>query len=202
VKRPKDRHRAQRKKRKASAGTGKRSLYSPDLGSANWRKAQDGRFAFHPVFRACRQFQGAYIAIHRMTSDLKNVKSIAQTTTQIALRLDAVERQMEKALCTFCAEAEKLKGPSEKLRFAEAIREAFNESKRSDEEVLRVCRREIEMRTLRKNPSQAELRHAVEKLDNIKFSTEKWKRLLKRTGLNKRLPTQREKRQGITLRKV
>jgi hypothetical protein len=32
-------------KQKPISKGGKRSLYDPELGSSNWRKAQDGRFA-------------------------------------------------------------------------------------------------------------------------------------------------------------
>lgn len=193
-------HAKHRKPKPISKG-GKRSLYRPELGSSNWRKAQDGRFTLHPAFRACRQFQGAYVAIQRMTSD---VKRIEQRITQIALRLEATEIQMDKALLTLSVEAERLKSPSDKLRFAEAIAVAFfnRTPGMRDERVLRVCWREIQMRTtLHEKPSQAELRHAVEREDGIKLSDEEWKRLLKRTGLNKKLPTQREKLRGL-LRRV
>jgi hypothetical protein len=127
-----------------------------------------------------------------MTSDLRRIE---QRITQIALRLEATEMQMDNALRTLSVEAERLKSPSDKLRSAEAIAAAFNRTPgMRDERVLRVCWREIQMRTtLHEKPSQAELRHAVEREDGIKFSDEEWKRLLKRTGLNKKLPTQRQK---------
>jgi hypothetical protein len=172
---------------------GKRSLYRPDLGGSNYRKAQDGRFADHPAFLACKTMAGAFVGLQRITPQSR----------KIDLRLAAIREQMDKALCVLRDEAKNLKRPSDKLRFAEAIAAFFNPPKAPDENVWRVCWREIEMRTRQhEKPSQAELRHAVEGDDGIKFSDEQWKRLMKRTGLNKKLPTHRQKIQRRALRKV
>jgi hypothetical protein len=173
---------------------GKRPLYRPALGSSNWRRAEDGRFADHPVFLACRKLQGVSVSLRRMIENRKKMK----------LRLAAIAEQMDDALRLLNGEANELKGRSDKLRFAEAFAAAFNRiAGMEDTNTLRVCRREIMMRTtLHEKPSQAELRRGVEALDGIKFTDERWKRLLKKTGLNKQLPTHREKRRGISLRKV
>jgi hypothetical protein len=45
------------------------------------------------------------------------------------------------------------------------------------------------MLTKRENPSQAELRRAVDEIDGLPFSDQEWKRLIKRTGLNRELLT-------------
>jgi hypothetical protein len=123
---------------------------------------------------------------------------------KMKLRLVATAEQVDDALGLLNGEANGLKGRSDKLRCAEAFAAAFNRiAGTQDKNTLRVCLREIMMRTTQhEKPSQAELRRAVEAFDGIKFTDEQWKRLLKRTGLNKQLPTQREKGQGIGLRKV
>jgi hypothetical protein len=177
--------------RKAKGG--RRSLYKPELGASNYRKAQDGRFADHPAFLACRSFAGAFVGLERMTESRK----------KIMLRLEAITGQLDKALCNLRDEAKNLKTRSDKLRFAEAIAASFDPPKAPDEKVSRVCQRAIYLRNrLHKKPSQAELRHAVEREDDLKFSNEQWKRLMKQTGLNKTLPTHRQKTQGDSLRKV
>lgn len=188
MKKSKQSSHAKHRKQKPISKGGKRSLYRPELGSSNWRKAQDGRFADHPAFRACRKLQGASVSVRRMMEDRKKMK----------LRLAATAEQIDEALCVLGVEAASLNSPSDKLRFAEAIVAAFNRTRgMRDENVFRVCRREIQMRTtLHEKPSQAELRHAVEQMDGIKFSDEEWKRLGKRTGLNKKLPTFLQKTQG------
>jgi hypothetical protein len=185
---------AKKRKQKPSSKGGKRPLYDPKLGSSNWRKAQDGRFADHPVFRACRKLQGASVSLQRMMGSRKKMK----------LRLAATAEQMDEAFRVLKIEATSLNRRGAKLRFAEAVAAAFFDRKPEmrDEETLRVCQREIMMRTTtHEKPSQAELRHAVEEINGKKFTDERWKRLLKRIGLNKRLPTQREKTQGIRLRR-
>ena len=178
-------------------GTGgkRRSLYSPELGSSNWRKARDGRYGLDPAFRAYRMLQGVRIATQLMLLDLKT-----NNLKQIELRMGGTERQLSRALDILAKQATGLKSLSDKLRFAEAIAEAADRTKDPDDDVERVCWRAIEMRTRGGNPSQIELRRAVETLDRKIFPDLKWKRILKRTGLN-RLPTHREKTQGISLRK-
>jgi hypothetical protein len=206
-----------RKSRKVKGG--KRSLYNPKMGSSNYRKAEQGRFANHPAFAACRNLAGVSIALQRLISG----------GDKMELRLTATARQLETALLCLL-EAKKLKTPGDKIRFAEAmaayrfpeniggtrfseavkeirelcrIGELPDREKPPDENVWRVCWRAIEMRTTqRENPSQAELRHAVEREEGIKLSDEEWKRLIKRTGLNKKLPTHRQKKQRGTLPKV
>ncbi len=175
--------------RNAKAKVGKRSLYSPDLGASNYRKAQEGRFANHPAFLACKNLEGVKLALQGMITNRE----------KIGMRTTAVARQIENALSILRDEVKKLGNRSDKLRFAEAIEAFFNPQKTPDEKVWRVCWRAIEMRSM--NPSQAELRRAVEK-DGDTFSDEQWKRLMKRSGLNKELPTHREKHQGGVLRKV
>jgi hypothetical protein len=172
-----------RKSRKVKGG--KRSLCSPARGSSNYRKAQEGRFADHPAFIACKSVAGVQVALHHLMETRKKIK----------IRLPAIVDQLEKALRCLSEEANKLSGKSEKLRFAEAIANFFSPWRGSDHNVWRVCWREIEMRTTQhEKPSQAESRRAVESEDGTKFSDEQWKRLMKRTGLNKKLPTHRQKR--------
>jgi len=145
-----EKHRTQ----KPTSKSGKRPLYDPELGSSNWRKAQNGRFADHPAFLACRKLLGASVSVRRMMWNRKKMK----------LRLAATAEQIDEALRVLKVEATWLNSRSDKLRFAEAIAAAFNRTPgMRDENVLRVCRREISMRTtLHEKPSQAELRHAVE----------------------------------------
>lgn len=171
---------------------GRRSLYDPKLGASNYRKAQEGRFADHAAFRACKKLFGAFVAIQRMVTNGKSIK----------LRAAAVARQMDKALCDLHDAAAKLKTPSDKLRFAEAIAWFFDPTKSPDVTVWCTCWRAIEMRGPDQKPSQAELRHALEREDGIRFSDEQWKRVMRRTGLNKELLTHRQKRQGGVLPKV
>jgi hypothetical protein len=187
--------RAKKRKQKSTSKGGKRPLYDPELGSSNWRRAQDGRFADHPVFRACRKLQGALVSIRRMMGNRKKME----------LRLTATAEQMDEALRVLKIQGTSLSRRGDKLRFAEAIGAAFKDRADGtwDEDTLRVCRREIMMRTtLHEKPSQAELRRAVKEIDEREYSDERWKRLLKRTGLNRRLPTHRQKTQGISLPKV
>jgi hypothetical protein len=184
---------AKSSKQKPGSKAGKRSLYDPKLGASNYRKAQDGRFANHPAFLACKELAGVFVGLERLTPKSRKIDS----------RLAAITGQMDKALCVLRDETKKLKSVSDKLRFAEAIAAFFNPPKAPDQNVWRVCWRAIEMRTtMHEEPSQAELRHAVEDEDHIKFSDEQWKRLMKQTGLNKELPTLLQKTQGGILRKV
>jgi len=186
---------SKKRTQKSISKGGKRSLYRPELGSSNWRKAQDGRFADDPAFRACRKLQGASVSLRRMMWNRRKIK----------LRVAAIAEQMDEALRILKVEATWLKSRGAKLRFAESVAAAFfnRRSEKRDEDTLRVCRREIIMRTtLHEKPSQAELRHAVKEIDGREFSDEEWKRLLKRTGLNKHLPTHRQKTHRVSLPKV
>ena len=170
---------ASRSKGKPSSKGGKRSLYNPKLGASNYRKAEGGRFAYHPAFLASQNLAGASIGLERLA------------------------RQLDKALCDIRDKTKNLRSPSDKIRFAEAMAAFFNPPKGPDEDVRCVCWRAIQMRTeLHQEPSQAELRRAVKQKDHKQFSDEQWKRLMKKTGLNKELPTHLKKTQGIKLRKV
>ena len=188
---------ARRRKQKPGSKGGKRSLYYPELGASNWQAAQQGRFATrvasgkqkgmprYPAYFACKKLEGALIGLQMIRDDLK----------KLALRVSAITGQAEEGLRILRAEAEKVKSHGDKIRFAETNVAALDPME-PDERVWRVCWRAREILTRRENPSQAELRRAVEQTEGIKFSDEEWKRLLKRTGLNKQLPTQREKLRG------
>jgi hypothetical protein len=186
--------RAKSHKQKSIGKGGKRSLYSPKLGSSNWRKARDGRYALHPAFRAYRKLQGAKTALQLAVLDLKQITQ-TKKVKQMNVRLSSTELQLGEALKMFAGEAKELKSSSDKLHFAEAIAAASHRTKKPDDNVERVCWRAVEMRTRGENPSQVELRRAVQKFDGITFSDLEWKRLLKRTGLNRLLP-HREKLRG------
>jgi hypothetical protein len=137
-------------------GLRKKSLYDPNLGSGNWRKAEDGRYADHPAFRACRAlqgaFQGAYITIGCMVEDFPRLRR-SRKIEQIAARLTAAEIQASEALCTLRDEARKLlgwdergklKGPGEKFRFADALTVSFNRlnvTRNVSHPVFHACRR-------------------------------------------------------------
>jgi hypothetical protein len=137
--------------------------------------------------------EGALIGLQRIRDDFKN----------IPLRVSAVAGQIEEGLRILRAEAKKAKRRGDKIRFAEAIIAALDPkgSGRSDRNVWHVCWRAIEMLTKRENPSQAELRRAVDEIDGLPFSDQEWKRLIKRTGLNRELLTHRQKTQGIKIRR-
>jgi hypothetical protein len=169
---------------------GKRSLYDPKLGASNYRKAEDGRFARHPAFIACKKLWGVFYALSTKSGAKKNNR-----------RWPAIAKQMENALCSLRDEATRSKGRSDKLRFAEAVGAFFDPPKTRDETALLICWRAIELRT-NERPSQAEVRYAVEQVRGKKFLDYEWKRWMKRLGLNKKLPTQREKTQRGILRKV
>jgi hypothetical protein len=184
---------ARNRKQKPGSKGGKRSLYNPELGASNWQAAQQGRFATrvasgeqkgmprYPAYFAYKKLEGALIGLQRIRDDFKN----------IPLRVSAVAGQIEEGLRILRAEAKKAKRRGDKIRFAEAIIAALDPkgSDRSDRNVWRVCWRAIEMLTKRENPSQAELRRAVDEIDGLPFSDQEWKRLIKRTGLNRELLT-------------
>ena len=184
---------AKRSKQKRARKGGKRPLYDPNLGASNYRKAEGGRFAYHPTFLASQNLAGASIGLERLLSGGRQNKQ----------RLIVIARQLGKALCDISDETKNLRSPSDKIRFAEAMAAFFNPPKGPDEDVRCVAWRAIQMRTeLHQEPSQAELRRAVKQKDHKQFSDEQWKRLMKKTGLNKELPTHLKKTQGIKLRKV
>ena len=113
--------------------------------------------------------------------------------------ISAVAAQTEEGLRILRAEAKKVKSHGDKIRFAETVMAALDPMQ-PDERVWRVCWRAREMLTRGANPSQAELRRAVEE-EGIKFSDQEWKRLIKRTGLNRELLTHGQKAQGIKIRR-
>jgi hypothetical protein len=190
------------RKQKPGSKGGKRSLYYPELGASNWQAAQQGRFATrvasgeqkgmprYPAYFATKKLEGTLIGLQRMRDDFKN----------LALRVSAVAGQIEEGLCILRAEAEKVKSHGDKIRLAEAIIAALD-PKGSDRNVWRVCWRAVEMLTNRENPSQLELRRAVDEIDGLTFSDQEWGRLMRRTGLNRKLPTHRQKTQGIKIRR-
>jgi hypothetical protein len=193
---------ARHRKQKSGSKGGKRSLYYPELGASNWQAAQQGRFATrvasgeqkgvprYPAYFACKKLEGALIGLQRIRDDLKNIPP----------RVSAVAGQTEEGLRILRAEAKKVKSQGDKIRFAETIMAALDPME-PDERVWRVCWRAREMLTRRENPSQAELRRAVEQTEGIKFFDQEWKRLIKRTGLNRELLTHRQKTQGIKIRR-
>jgi hypothetical protein len=171
-------------------GPGKRSLYRPELGASNYRRAEGGRFASHPAFVACMKLWGVFSALC-VTSTAKSTKR----------RLPALVNQMDKALGILRDEAKELKGRGDKLRFAEAIA-AFFDPSNPDGRIRRLCWRALEMRAARPKPSQAQLRRLLAEKDKITWSDEGWKRVIKRVGINREFPTHRERIQGGRLRKV
>ena len=175
---------------RGKVGAGKRSLYRPELGASNYRRAQDGRFAAHPAFVACKKLWGVQIAL-----------GIASGNRMSKLRMAALANQMNKAMRLIQNEAQGLKSVSDKLRFAEAIAACLDPSG-GDNKMLRLCWRAIERRGKSPTLSQAELRRLLETDEEITWSDEEWKRVLKRSGLKWGFPTHREKIQGGRLRKV
>ena len=173
------------------AKRGKQSLYDPKKGAKNHIKALGGRFAEHPAYLAIKNVVGAHIALQRMAGNIKSIE----------LRIEAVTRQLDKALNILGNETKKLKGSGDKIRFAEVISSIFNPPQ-TDDITHRICWMATQMRTeMHEQPSQAELRQRL-KADKfpIELTDEEWKRTMKRTGLNKKLPTDREKRRRGTLR--
>jgi hypothetical protein len=176
-------HQIDRVRKQRSKG-GKRPLYKPELGVANYRRAQGGPFADHPAFRACKSFYGVLIALRRMTANREAIE----------LRIQAVKRQMDAALFVLQDEVTKLETPSDKFHFAEAIAAFFSRPKKKSDEanqkIARVCLCAEEMgHKLGRYPTKAELRLALHKEEGIRFTNDQWRSLLKRIGLSKELPT-------------
>jgi hypothetical protein len=163
-------------RKEQSARPGKRSLYDPKLGARNYRKAEDGRFADHPAFRACKDLGGVVIALEHLATNKRRVN----------VRLKAIRKQVERALRRL-AEASQMNRLGDKVRFAEAIASYFN-GKNSHERVVRVCFEMIQLRTqLHEQPSRTELQEAVREKFGIEYSEQEWRRLIKRTGLDAQL---------------
>lgn len=204
---------------KRSEKAGKRRLYHPSRGSSNWEVAEGGRFAgrfpqrkggpmddpqppaieqqgspIYPAYFACKELAGALYALRLVDSDLQRINVRSKILATIKLRVSAIFRQIDQALAVFDNEAKRLKGRGDKLRFAEAIVAFFDRQKRADDTTLSVCFRVIELRVeLHGDPSQKELRDALKTIDELTFSDDKWKRLMRSTGLNRELPTHLEK---------
>ena len=158
----------------------------------------------YPTYFGCKKLEGACIGLQRMLKPNKLLTKNGRDRDggkNLEARIAVVAAQLSEGLCILREEAKKVKGWGDKIRFAEGIIAAFDPGN-PDTKVWRACWRATEMRTRRENPSQFELRHAVEQKDGIKFSDQEWKRLIKRTGLNKQLPTHRQKTQGIRLGKI
>jgi hypothetical protein len=169
---------------------GKRSLYSPEKGASNYRKAQEGRFADHRAFIACKTLQGSLIALQLLAAE--------KAKGHVRHRLEAITRQFSKAWSSLIVQAKLLRSTSDKLRFSEAIAAMLNPQKQPDVKVWVPCWQAIEMRT--KQPSRAELRRAVREKTGITYSDTEWRRLMRRTGLNKQLATHRQKIEQAKLR--
>ncbi|MCE0522044.1 MAG: hypothetical protein LV480_03955 [Methylacidiphilales bacterium] len=173
---------------------GKRPFYDPKDGPSNYRKAQEGRFSDHPAFSVCKRLEGVAIGLNRIRG--------LKVSKKIKLLLDAVSSQMDGALNDLKTESVKLVGRGEKLKFSEAIN-AYFDPKQPDFATWRVCWEWIEIRssnTSAELPSRAEFRKIVSEKHQLTFTDEKWKRLLKKTGLDLQILTHAQK-QGITLRR-
>jgi len=127
----------------------------------------------------------------------------------LALIATAVAGQMERAWSKLSQAATAANTPGDKLRFAEAVARIFVGGKEPDEKTEKACWLAIEMRRTdpknpknRLTPSQAELRRELKDRYEMTFGDEEWKRMLKKTGLNKQLPTALQKRQGDALPKL
>jgi len=163
----------------------------------------------HPVFNACRSLQDAFTVMGAVVEDFPSIGR-DKRTQPMARRLTAAARQASGAFTILSQQALGLYSKGDKLRFAEAFATALNRTKPRDEKMFDVCWKEIEMRTdrrwqevemriRRQNPSQAELRHKVEEArGRIPFRHDEWKRIMRRTGLNKKLPTHREKLKALS----
>jgi len=177
---------------------GKRSLYNPELGASNYRKAREGRFADKPAFIAMKGLAGVGIALGNMA------KMSDQRT--LALIAPAVARQMDRAWLKLSEAAKAATTLGDKLRFAEAVARIFVPGKKPDEKTERACWLAIELKKFKRGkaskPSQAELRKALIDRFGMTFEDEEWKRMLKKTGLNKQLPTAMQKRREGALPKV
>lgn len=168
-------------KKAPKSGPGKRSLYSPELGTSNYRKAEWGRFAYHEAFTACRKIDGALARLKHTASELKLRK--------LKARCGSIATHLESGLCMLGTKAIKLTSRGDKIRFAEAIAAFFNPPKWPDSKVAWVCREVVDWRTrFNEDPSQAELRQAVREKHGIKFSNREFESVLRRTGLDKELP--------------
>ena len=187
------------KNEKVSKPTGgKRSLYNPALGASNYRKAQEGPFADKPAFIAMKGLAGVGRALQKMAT-MSDQKTLALIATAVAGQMDRAWFKLSEAAIAATT-------PGDKLRFAEAVIRIFVPGKEPDEKTARACWLAIQLTNFRRGkrakPSQAELRKALIARFGMTFEDEEWKRMLKKTGLNKQLPTALQKRRGDALPKV
>jgi len=214
----------------SKAKVGRRSLYNPKLGTGNARRAKYGRFSCHPLFLAVQKIKRATVLLQRFLEISKNhgvalseyeegrpspeLKGIIEIddfeppritsviTGENSSPMADVVNQLANGLSVLQGEASKLNGRGDKLRFAEVIAASLAQEAPIDNDVFLVCMRAEKLtRMMGERPSRAELRKAVEKYDHLRFSDQRWKRMMKGTGLNVQLPTARQKRQGVTLRR-
>jgi hypothetical protein len=180
--------------KKGSVKKGRHSLYDPKEGASNYRKAQEGRFSDHPAFSVCKRLEGVAIGLNRIRG--------LKVSKKIKLLLDAVSSQMDGALNDLKSESVKLLNRGEKLKFSEAFN-AYFDPKQPDYTTWRVCWELIELRSLNRPadlPSQFEFRKSLAAKYNLKFTDQRWKRLLKKTGIGSLLRPHR-KPKTITLRR-
>ena len=224
---PKTRKRSGGSVQKVKVKGVRRPLYDPKLGTANAAIARYGRFARHPLFRIFTKLIEVSASLQRMAGmednlpwgekkgwlqqelekivgpkDSRRSVPIHTAAEKIRLAVGGNAIRITNALSDLQEMASRLNGLGEKATFAEVITAFFERETQLQKEALYVCECASSLwLTKQQKPSRAEVRKAAEENLGRHIADYKWKRLLKRLGLDVQLPTDRAKRQGGTLRR-